>query len=141
MHVLDTDTLVHLDAGHTRVVEHAQSLPDSEVGTTLITRIELLRGRFDFLLKASDGEQLLRAQLWLERSERLLSGLLILPVDEAAAESFDKLLENKRLKKVGRADLLIASIVLARRAVLVTRNVRHFRQVPNLRVVNWVDEP
>ena len=40
---------------------------------------------------------------------------------------------------MGRADLLIASIVLARQAILVTRNLRHFRQVPGLAIVNWVD--
>ena len=34
---------------------------------------------------------------------------------------------------------LIASITLARRATLVTRNLRHFRQIPELKTVNWVD--
>ncbi len=140
MHLLDTDTLIHLDAGHSRVVERARSLPESEIGTTLITRIELLRARFEFLLKASDGQQLLRAQARLQRSERLLHGLLIASFNEAAATWFDRLRGNKRLKRIGRADLLIASITLAHRAVLVTRNQRHFEQVPNLELVNWVDE-
>jgi len=35
--------------------------------------------------------------------------------------------------------LLIASIALANDALLVTRNLRHFRQVPNLRLENWAD--
>jgi len=43
------------------------------------------------------------------------------------------------LKKIGRADLLVASVALANRAVLVTRNLRHFRQTPNLELENWVD--
>jgi hypothetical protein len=33
------------------------------VGTTIITKIELLRGRHDFLLKAATGDELLRAAL------------------------------------------------------------------------------
>jgi tRNA(fMet)-specific endonuclease VapC len=41
--------------------------------------------------------------------------------------------------KIGRADMLIASIYLANRAVLVTRNVKHFKQFPDLNVENWVD--
>ena len=45
----------------------------------------------------------------------------------------------KKLKKSGRADLLIAAITLANRATLVTRNEKDFRQVPGLQVENWVD--
>jgi tRNA(fMet)-specific endonuclease VapC len=45
----------------------------------------------------------------------------------------------KTLRKIGRADLLISSIALTHRAVLVTRNIRHFRQVPDLKLINWVD--
>ncbi|MFQ5595922.1 MAG: hypothetical protein ACE5HA_17400 [Anaerolineae bacterium] len=43
------------------------------------------------------------------------------------------------MRKISRADLLIASIALAHRATLVTRNVRHFERVPGLIVTNWVD--
>ena len=62
----------------------------------------------------------------------------ISPITAAAVE-FDKLRRNKRLKKIGRANLLIASITLAHRATLVTRNLRHFRQVPGLNVESWID--
>ena len=139
MHLLDTDTLTHLHAGHPGVIEHLRDLDDPDVGITIVTRIEILRGRFESVMKASDGEQLLKAQMWLQRSEQLLSGLLILPFDERSATEFDRLREIKRLRKIGRADLLIASITLSRRAVLVTRNVQHFQQIPDLRVINWVD--
>jgi tRNA(fMet)-specific endonuclease VapC len=60
-------------------------------------------------------------------------------MDEAAAFEFDRLRAARRLRKIGRADLLIASIALAHRATLVTRNVRHFEQIPRLIVTNWVD--
>ncbi len=139
MHLLDTDTLTHLHAGHPRVIERLRKLDDPDVGTTVITRIELLRGRFDFVLKAATGAKLLRAQQWLVRTEELLAQIIIVPLSKAAADRFDHLREIKRLKKIGRADLLIASIALAHRATLVTRNVHHFRQVPGLTVTNWVD--
>ena len=41
--------------------------------------------------------------------------------------------------EIGRADLLIAAIVLTHRATLVSRNLKDFRQVPGLRVENWAD--
>jgi tRNA(fMet)-specific endonuclease VapC len=139
MHLLDTDTLTYLHAGHLRVVRHLCELDDPDVGTTIITKIELLRGRFEFLLKAASGTDLLRAQQWLVRTEDLLAQILIVPMDEAAAFEFGRLRAARRLRKIGCADLLIASIALAHRATLVTRNVRHFEQIPRLIVTNWVD--
>jgi tRNA(fMet)-specific endonuclease VapC len=139
MHLLDTDTLTHLYAGHPRVIEHLQKLKDPDVGITIITKVEMLRGRFDFLLKAGTGEELLRAQHWLDRTEELLAQIIIIPVDEVVATQFNRLRIMKSLRKIGRADLLVASIALTHRAVLVTRNIRHFQQVPGLRVLNWVD--
>ena len=110
-----------------------------DVGTTIITRIELLRGRFEFVLKAANGTELFRAQQLLIRTDELLAQTLVVPLDEAAAAVFDRLSAVRRLRQIGRADLLIASIALAYRATLVTRNIRHFRQVPGLTVINWVD--
>ena len=139
MHLLDTDTLTHLHAGHPRVIRRLRNVDDPIVGTTVITKGELLRGRIDFLLKAATGADVVRAQQWLTRTEELLAQILIVPFDEVAAKEFDRLRANKAYRKMGRADLLIAGIALAHRATLVTRNVRHFRQVAGILVENWVD--
>jgi len=61
MNVLDTDTPTHLFAGHPRVLARQALVPSSEIAITIITRIEALLGRFDFLLKAASGKELLRA--------------------------------------------------------------------------------
>ncbi|MGH9677814.1 MAG: type II toxin-antitoxin system VapC family toxin, partial [Candidatus Acidiferrum sp.] len=47
--------------------------------------------------------------------------------------------QDRKFRKIGRADLLIAAITLANRATLVTRNLRHFRVIGGLRVENWAD--
>lgn len=136
---LDTDTVTRAQEGHPSTAQRLRQLDPADVALSVITKIEILRGRYDFLLKARDGEQLLRAQQWLDRSEQLLRPYRIIPIDVAAAAIFDQLRQNKKLKKIGRADLLIASIALAHRATLVTRNLRHFQQVPGLRLENWAD--
>lgn len=137
MFVLDTDTLTHLLVGHKRVTKR-RARTTEEVALTVVTRIELLQGRFASVLKAENGEQLLRAQQRLAENERNLTKFIILTVDAAAVVEFDRLRQNKKLK-IGRADLLIAAITLANRATLVTRNQKDFRKVPGLRIENWAD--
>jgi tRNA(fMet)-specific endonuclease VapC len=139
MHLLDTDTLLHLWAGHERVVQRLAETEDTEIATTSITRSEILRRRCENLLKADSSAAVVKAQELLDRSEQQLSPLTVIPFDEAAAEQFDRLLQIGRLKRIGRADLLVASVALANHATVVTRNLRHFRQVPGLALENWVD--
>ena len=139
MYLLDTDTLTHLYHGNANVVKHLTTVEDSEVGITIITKVEVLRGRIDYLLKAETGANLLKAQELLFRTEKLLNQLLIVPISQATASEFDRLRAVSKYRKIGRADLLIASITLANRATLITRNQRHFQQIPSLRVENWVD--
>jgi tRNA(fMet)-specific endonuclease VapC len=138
MIVLDTDTLTLYLLNHPRVLERRRQAED-EVVITIISRIETLLGRFATLLKAADGSELQRGQGRLDQAERDLAPFRVLTVDTAAAAEFDRLRVNKKLKKIGRADLLIAAIALANRARLVTRNLKDFRQVPGLQVENWAD--
>jgi predicted nucleic acid-binding protein len=61
MILLDTDILVLFHAGHARVSARVAAAEDT-VATTVITQIEILRGRFAFLFKDATGDQLQRAQ-------------------------------------------------------------------------------
>ncbi len=139
MFLLDTDTLSLLHAGQEKIGQRVRQVDPAEVATTIVTQIEILRARHAFLLKAETGEQLLRAQHWLHQSDALLSQIAIVSFDEKAASEFNALRQQKKLRKIGRADLLIASIVLARRDILVTRNLKHFQQIANLQLDNWAD--
>ena len=139
MYILDTDSLTHLHKGNQKIADRLATLADSEVGITIVTKTEILRGRIEFLLKAEDGGGLEKAQRLLLKTEELLAQILIIAFDENSIAKFDELRQNSKFRKIGRNDLLIASICLANRAVLVTRNVKHFKQFPNLEVENWVD--
>jgi tRNA(fMet)-specific endonuclease VapC len=139
MYLLDTDTLTHLHAGNPNVINRLESLQDEEVAITIVTKIEILRGRIDYLLKAFSGRDLLKAQELFIRSETLLNQLPVILIDPNAANQFDRLQGISKFRKIGRADLLVASIALAHQATLVTRNLRHFRKIPHLLLENWVN--
>ena len=112
MIVFDTDILTLYSLENIRIRERA-AREDDEIAITIITQIEVLLGRFHFILKASTGDELQRAQAYLANSEHVLAKHTVLPITQAAAAWFDKLRFEKKLKKIGRPDLLIACIGLS----------------------------
>jgi tRNA(fMet)-specific endonuclease VapC len=138
MILLDTDMLTLLLQGNPRVQRRMRSA-EPDVATTIVTWMEVMQGRFRAIFTAGDADQLERASRRLQESASQLSSLPIVPINRAVAEQFAALLANKKLKRIGRGDILIASIALAEKAMLITRNVRDFSLVPGLTWENWAD--
>jgi tRNA(fMet)-specific endonuclease VapC len=139
---LDTDIFSLLVQGHQRVTaRHARIITggNDEVTIPVVVRSEVLTGRFEAIRKAADGASLLLVYNRLVRTETAFSSYRVLPITHSVADNFDRLRTNKKLKKIGRADLLIACIALAHDAILVTRNTKDFANIPRLRVENWAD--
>ena len=135
LHVLDTDTLVLFQEGHVEVCRRVLSQPLEELATTVITVEEQLSGWYTLLRRAKDARQLARTYQRLVDSVQVLGQLHILSFTEPA---IDRFLYLKSLKLgVKHADLRIAAITLEQRGTLVTRNVRDFRGIPDLPIVDW----
>jgi tRNA(fMet)-specific endonuclease VapC len=139
MYLLDTDTLNYFFRGHPKIIDNFNLVEDEQVVTSIISKIEVLQGRMDFVLKAANTQQFLRAQLWLEQSELFLNQFSIIPFDEVAGTIFEMLRKISSHRKIGRADLLIASIAIANKATLVTRNTKDFSRISKLNLVNWME--
>lgn len=101
MFLLDTATLSLLLRGHPRVTERVAKATE-EVTITLITGIEVLQGRFDFVLKAENSEKLLQPQQRLRESEDDLNRFTVVSIGPTAAAELDRLRTNKRLKAIGK---------------------------------------
>jgi tRNA(fMet)-specific endonuclease VapC len=140
IYLLDTDvfTLAHLARHGLRERIGAARAAD-DVVISLVTRIEVLRGRFESVVKAADGAGITRAQELLRSSEAYLAEFRVLPFNTAALAEFDRFRDDKKARKVGRNDLLIACIALAHGATLVTRNTKDYANVPGLKLENWAD--
>ena len=61
--------------------------------------------------------------------------LTIIDFDKPAAQIYKKLRSEK--VRIGAMDLKIASIAIARNAILVSRNLKDFEDIPNLVVNDW----
>jgi tRNA(fMet)-specific endonuclease VapC len=100
--------------------------------------MEILQGRHDSILKAANATELRKASGRFQEAVALLSDYVLVYPDDASCQHFEALLKKAR-RKMRRPDLLIASIVLAHKALLVTRNLDDFKAVTGLRVENWAD--
>jgi predicted nucleic acid-binding protein len=140
MILLDSDIFTLLTYQRANVVRHYEAVPDDErLAVTAVTRIEILRGRTDSLLKAANEQELITAAKRLQATEEALNDFLVVHIDEQAAKHFRALLGQKKLK-MRRPDMLIACIALANDALLITRNTKDFKKVAGLKLANWADD-
>jgi tRNA(fMet)-specific endonuclease VapC len=140
MIILDTDILTHYALGNERVGHKVNEAGGPEqLAVTIITRMEMLRGRFESILKAADDGQLRLAMQRFQEAEDMLNSFITLSVSDLASRNFLTLRDHKKTKKMKRGDMLIARIALGHNALLVTRNVKDYKAVNGLRVENWAD--
>jgi tRNA(fMet)-specific endonuclease VapC len=94
-----------------------------------------LRGRLAQVAEARDGVALSNAYRRLVETVMLLSEFQVLQYD-ANSHTIYQSLKAQRIR-VGTQDLRIASIVLAHKGILLTRNLQDFQKVPNLMIQDW----
>jgi tRNA(fMet)-specific endonuclease VapC len=115
----------------------AKASDQGPVGTTIVCVEESMRGWMAAIAKEKLFERQVFAYRELAELFQFFSGLHIALVDEDATREFGSLRSAKI--RVRTMDLKIASIALARKALLLTANRRDFEQVPGLRMENWLD--
>jgi tRNA(fMet)-specific endonuclease VapC len=139
MVVLDTDHMSVLERntqpGSTTLRAHLAHLPPDEVVTTIISYEEQMRGWMAHLAQSQAVAQQVVAYGRLLQHLDNYRRIPILTFDEAAAVVFQRL-RRTRLR-VGTMDLKIAAIVLSRDALLLSKNLTDFGQVPGLQVEDW----
>ncbi|MFO0927792.1 MAG: type II toxin-antitoxin system VapC family toxin [Gemmataceae bacterium] len=134
MILLDTDTYtLHLNRPE-EVLERCRTA--SEVpAITIITEIEVLRGRHHALFTAEDGSRLLRHSSSCTTLHHMMQ-FQVVPFDAAAVAEFDRRASTKDEEdRAGRS--AHRQHRPGQRATLVTRNSQD--QVPGLRIENWAD--
>jgi tRNA(fMet)-specific endonuclease VapC len=135
LYVLDTDTFQLFQDDHPLVIARVQAVAPDDRAISVVTVEEQLSGWYAQLRQAKQPERLLWAYRRLAATARFLSRVQIVDFDEAALQRYEELKKNKL--KIGTNDLRIAASVLARNAILVTRNVRDYQQAPGLHIEDW----
>jgi tRNA(fMet)-specific endonuclease VapC len=96
---------------------------------------EQVIGAHDFINRAQGNEDLRRGYVMLGQVLEGFSDATVLPFDEAAIALFDELRAER--VRISTMDLRIATIALSRGLILLTRNAKDFRKVPNLEIQDW----
>ena len=130
--LLDTNILSYFLRGshpplHRRMV---RAFKDENIGISVITRAEIRYGQG---LMAADDKRRTRVDL-------LLTEIPTLPWTTAAADHYGevKALLKRQGMPIGELDTQIAAHALAEGLILVTHNTRHFKNIPGLKLDDWV---
>ncbi len=139
MILLDTDHVTVLqrrsEPAATILRSRLQSVPAEEVGSTIVTVQEQLRGWSAVIHRATRPEQEVFAYQQLYAVLTFFASMPVVLFDHAAAARVAELRATRI--RVGSMDLKIAAIALVHDAVLLSRNVTHFARIPGLRVEDW----
>jgi tRNA(fMet)-specific endonuclease VapC len=96
---------------------------------------EQVLGCHTYIARARTSADVVRGYGLLGRLLSDYAAVAVWPFDAAAATIFDGL--HAARIRISTMDLRIAAIALSRGAVLVTRNISDFGQVPGLTLENW----
>lgn len=139
MYVLDTNMMSTLGWEDSpkamRIQKRLSGLREDEFATTIISFEEFTRGWLAVLARSKKLKEQIETYRRLGRQLHLFCCTKLLDFDEHAA------IELKRLKKqhprLGSMDLKIAAITLSHHGILVTANLRDFRQIDGLAIEDW----
>jgi tRNA(fMet)-specific endonuclease VapC len=125
----DTSFIIALERREPDALQKVQELEDKGevVYTTAVTVAELYRGAY-----GSKG----RAKA-LKDAKDLLDLFATLRLDYESGRMWGELAHSMKSDTIGDRDLFIASIALANKQPLITRNRKHFERVPGLQVEGW----
>ncbi len=129
MFALDANALIFALKGKGRLRERILAVPPNEIAVPAVVVFELEKGSLGSANPIARRRDL----------AKLLSQLTVLPLDTPAAEAAARIawILEKSGQKIGPLDTLIAGIVLANGATLITHNTAEFSRVPGLSIEDW----
>jgi tRNA(fMet)-specific endonuclease VapC len=139
MILLDTDHFsVVADRRH--VKHHALlgrlTSAEDDLALPVVSVEEQLRGWLAQIRRQKDVRKQIPAYQRLAKLVSTLNDWHVVAWDDSAADQFFEL--RRARIRIGTQDLKIASIALARDALLLSANLRDFQQVPALQVEDWL---
>ncbi len=128
---LDTDTCIYyLNGRYKSILDNLRKHKPSDIKIPSIVKAELLYG----------FEKSRKTKEYKDKLDSFLFNFEIISFNDNAANYYS-LIRAKLEKKgslIGPNDMIIASTVLSNKGALITKNLKEFKNVEGLKVINWV---
>jgi len=128
---LDTNIISYFFKANDKIKEKIIETIDNDgiICTTVINVYEIFKG---FRWKNNENKE--------KQFKEFLEELTIFTIDNDVIDIAANIYSN--LKKIGKvtgdADILIAAIVIKNNGTLVSNNTKHFEDISQLRLINWI---
>jgi len=134
-YLLDTNILIEFLEETPSVVEHVLKVGSRQCCMSVVSLHELFYGAY--LAKEKKKEYYDKE---IKKINFLLEYFAVLPIN-ANGESYGKI--KYALRKIGKPvdefDMLIASQAVSEGLTVVTDNIKHFENMPDVKVANWME--
>ena len=129
MYLLDTDIIIDFFNNDNSIIKNIEKRANLSIYISSLTLCELYRGAFLSANPEVEEKNILD----------LLASTEFVSINKEACKIFGK--NNAYLSKIGKItqeiDLMISSIAISKDLVLVTRNKKHFENIPELKIEQW----
>lgn len=129
-YLLDTNIIAYWLNGNKKIEDKIVKLGLDSVCISFITLCELYFGAYKSVKKEQN----------LHNIELLISKINVIHSKDTVAEKFG-IIKAKCVssgKNIDGADILIASFALDYNLIFVTNNTKHFKNIENLKLENWI---
>ena len=128
---LDTNIISYYFNSNEKIKEKLlESIDNDEIlCTTVINVYEICKG-----VKWKNNKNI------EERFKDFLKDILVFTIDDEIINIASDIYSDLRKigKTIGDADILIAAIVIKNDGVLITNNIKHYEDIKNLKLSNWI---
>ncbi len=129
-YLFDTDIVVDLLRGDLHTIENIKqrNIFIEDISVSVLSVFELMEGAY---LSNRESELIL--------TKELIDNFFILDVTKKIASDAGKVSSflKRKGKTIGIGDILIGVTAVVGNKILVTRNVKHFSVIPNLKIITW----
>ena len=129
MYCLDTNIVAFILRGDEKLKKKISLVDTESISITTITLCELFKGAY----KSS------RSKENVSLVHDILQNYELLSLNAKSSEIYG--VDFNKLERIGKQtqvlDLMIASIAKSNNLILVTRNKKHFENIPDLKIEEW----